>query len=149
MSELPKTEFWWISLMTGDHSHRHEPLFGSDTHSQEPILGNNSKLGIFQQLQYRTICFNGGWSRDTKGTQVVLSRNYIVGAEEQSHQHAIRIGLTKSDPNISRTQLWLFLTNGMHYILVAKTDTWTLEWLNGTFTHFCYCHSHILVCISS
>ena len=124
-------------------------LLGCYGRSQEPILGNTSKLGIFRQLQHRTICSNGSLLRDTKGTQVVLSRNYIVGAEEQSHQHAIWIGLTKSDPNISRTQLWLFLTNGMHYILVSKTDTRTLERLNGTITHFCYCHSHILVCISS
>ena len=98
-------------------------LLGCYGRSQEPILGNTSKLGIFQQLQHRTIHSNGGWLRDTKGTQVVLSRNYIVGAEEQSHQHTIWIRLTKSDPNKSRTQLWLFLTNGMHYILVAKTDT--------------------------
>ena len=135
--------------MTGDHSHWPKPLLGLVTHSQEPILGNTSKYSIFQKLQHGTICSDGSWLRDMKGTQVVLSRNYIVGAEEQSHQHAIWIGLTKSDPNISRTQLWLFLTNGMHYILVAKTDTQSLERLNSTITHFCYRHSHILVCISS
>ena len=101
-------------------------LLGCYGHSQEPILGNTSKLGIFRELQHRTICSNGSWSRDTKGTQVVLSRNYIEGAEEQSHQYTIWIRLTKSDPNISRTQLWLLLTNGFHFILYAKTDRQTL-----------------------
>ena len=52
--------------MTGDHSHRPEPLLGSDTHSQEPILRNTSKYGIFQKLQHGTICSDGSWSREHK-----------------------------------------------------------------------------------
>ena len=97
-------------------------LLGCYGRSQEPILGNTSKLGIFQQLQHGTICSDGSWSRDTKGTQVVLSRNYMAGAGEQLHQHTIWIGSIKIGLNIPRTQLWLFLTNRIQIIMHAKMD---------------------------
>ena len=108
--------------MTGDHSHRPEPLLGSDTRSQEPISGNTSKYGIFQKLQHGTICSSGSWPRDMKGTPVVLSRNYMARAGERSYQHAIWIVLIKIGLNIPRTQLWLLLTNRVRIIVRAKTD---------------------------
>ena len=108
--------------MTGDHSHRPEPLLGSDTRSQEPVSRNTSKCGIFRKLQHGTICSDGSWSRDTKGTLVVLSRNYMARAGERSYQRTIWIGLIKIGLNIPRTQLWLPLTNRVRIIVCAKTD---------------------------
>ena len=113
--------------MTGDHSHRPEPLLGSDTRSQEPIFGNTSKYSIFRKLQHGTICSDGSWSRDMKGTPVVLSRNYMARAGEQLYQRAIWIGLIKIGPNIPRTQLWLLLTNRVRIIVCAKTDRRSLD----------------------
>ena len=120
--------------MIGDHSHRPELLMGSDTCSQEPILGNTSKYSIFQKLQHGTIHSDGSWLRDTRGTQVVLSRNYMAGAGEQSHQRAIWIGLIKISLNIPRTQLWLFLTNRIRIIVRAKTDRQSLDRKGSNFT---------------
>ena len=103
-------------------SRRPEPLLGSDTRSQEPVSRNTSKYSIFQKLKHGTICSDGSWSRDTKGTLVVLSRNYMARAGEQSYQRAIWIGLIKIGLNIPRTQLWLLLTNRVRIIVRAKTD---------------------------
>ena len=64
----------------------------------------------------------GSWSRDTKGTLVVLSRNYMARAGERSYQCAIWIGLIKIGLNIPRTQLWLLLTNRVWIIVRAKMD---------------------------
>ena len=113
--------------MTGDHSHRPEPLLGLDTRSQEPVSGNTSKYGTFRKLQHGTICSDGSWLRDTKGTLVVLSRNYMARAGERSYQRTIWIGLIKIGLNIPRTQLWLLLTNRVRIIVRAKTDRQSLD----------------------